>query len=274
MSTPDRPLSATPAPAVPELPRDLGGQVAIVTGGLSGIGAGIAAHLRARGARVVVGDLTGPVDPAETDGVLAVRCDVRTEDDVVSLVELAAAQGGVHVLVNCAGISRKQPITELTLENWSAVIDTNLRGAVLAIKHASRRMIAQRSGSIVNIASIAGIATLDAQNTAYVASKGALMALTRSLVYELAPHGVRINCVAPGLVETPILTGMTQQWKGARVARIPTGRMGEINEIAATVGFLASGASTYVNGQTLVVDGGMTAVSYLSPAARAGEETR
>lgn len=267
-------------PAVPAPPRDLDGRVAVVTGGLSGIGAAIADHLALRGAHVVVGDVTGPATPTELTRatahgevtVLAVRCDVRSEEDVEALIGHGVArtpEGGLHVLVNCAGISRKSTITEITVDDWTAVLDTNLRGAVLGVKHAARVMTAQGSGSIINIASIAGLATLDAQNTAYVATKGALIALTKSLVYELAPHGVRINCVAPGLVETPILANMTQEWRDLRTARIPTGRMGETEEIAATVGFLASDASTYTHGQTLVVDGGLTSVSFLPPVAPA-----
>lgn len=242
--------------------QDMTGRVAVVTGGLSGIGEAIADHLVSRGARVVVGDITGPDTPVERDGITAVACDVRDEAQIVRLMEVADGLGSLDILVNCAGISRKESITDISVENWTAVLDTNLRGGVLAIKHASRRMIARKSGAIVNVASIAGLSTLDSGNSAYVCTKGALIALTRSLVYELAPHGVRINAVAPGLVETPILAGAADEWKSGRVGRIPAGRMAQPSEVASVVGHLASDAAGYVNGHTIVVDGGMTSVSF------------
>jgi len=243
----------------------LAGKVAVVTGGASGIGRGIVDELVAQGATVIVGDLNAPEELTQSGpSISAIRCDVSRDQDLDALIQAAEDKGGIDILVNCAGISLKEPIDALTREAWNKVINTNLTGTAFATSKAVARMTPRRTGAIVNIASVAGFNTLGPQNSAYVASKGALIALTKALVYELAPLGIRINAVAPGLVDTPILQSLPDEWRRARVSRVPAGYIAKPAEIAPVVAFLASEAASYINGQTLVVDGGTTSVTFIS----------
>lgn len=242
---------------------DLASKIAVVTGGASGIGMGIVDELVELGATVIVGDITSPAELSQIrPGVFAVRCDVSNESDLIALIKAAEDKGGIDILINCAGISIKEPIGELTFEAWNRVIQTNLTGTAFAISNAVARMTPRGSGAIVNIASVAGFNTLGPQNAAYVATKGAIIALTKALVYELAPLGIRINAVAPGLVDTPILESLPEEWRRTRVARVPAGYIAKPTEIAPVVAFLASDAASYINGQTIVVDGGITSVTF------------
>jgi NAD(P)-dependent dehydrogenase (short-subunit alcohol dehydrogenase family) len=204
-----------------------------------------------------------PVEPTETaPGVFAMRSDSRNIGDLERTIDFAAALGSLDILVNCAGVSVKESIGDLTEENWSRIMETNVRATVFAIKYAMPYMRQQDSGSIVNVSSISAFNTLAAGNTSYVATKGAQMALTRSLVYELAPHGIRINAVAPGLVDTRILDNLTKEDRASRSALVPAGRFGTPAEIAKVIAFLASDESSYINGHTIVADGSLTAVTY------------
>jgi 3-oxoacyl-[acyl-carrier protein] reductase len=246
-----------------QYPPALAGKIAVVTGGASGIGRGIVDELVAQGAQVFVGDLTAPDQLTQTGpGVFAMRCDVSRAGDLEALIQASEDAGGINILVNCAGISRKEPIEALTPDSWNQVIATNLTGTAFATSKAAARMMPRRSGAIVNIASVSGFNTLAPANAAYVATKGAIIALTRALVYELAPQGIRINAVAPGLVDTPILRSLPEEWRRTRVSRVPAGYIAEPKEIAPVVAFLASDAASYINGQTLVVDGGTTSVTF------------
>ena len=243
----------------------LAGKIAVVTGGASGIGRGIVEELVAQGATVIVGDITAPNEPTQVQpGVVAMRCDISRDNDLDDLIQAAEDAGGIDILVNCAGISVKEPIGELTRNAWNKVIETNLTGSAFATSKAVARMATRRSGAIVNIASVAGFNTLGPQNSAYVATKGAIIALTKALVYELAPMGIRINAVAPGLVDTPILESLPEEWRRTRVSRVPAGYIAKPAEIAPVVAFLASDAASYMNGQTLVVDGGLTSVNFIA----------
>jgi 3-oxoacyl-[acyl-carrier protein] reductase len=240
----------------------LDGKVAVVTGAASGIGRAVAERFLAEGASVVAGDLRPAELPGDPRHWRAVRCDVTVEDDLAALVSAADALGPLAVLVNCAGISAKIPIEDMPAPDWQRVLDVNLTGSAFAIKHAVPTMRRHGGGSIVNIASLAAFMTASGHNTVYAASKGAIVALTRALVYELSRHGIRVNAVAPGIVDTPILQAHSAEWFAERAGRIPLGRLGSVAEIAEVVTFLASPASSYVTGQTIVADGGLTAVMY------------
>ena len=240
----------------------LAGKVAVVTGAASGIGRAIAERFLAEGASVVAGDLQAAELPGDPRRWRSVRCDVAVEDDLAALMGAAEAAGRLGVLVNCAGISAKAAIDDMPAEQWQRVLDVNLTGSAFAIKHAVPAMKRNGGGSIVNIASLAAFSTASVHNTVYAASKGAIVALTRALVYELGPHGIRVNALAPGIIDTPILRGHSAEWFAERASRIPLGRLGGVDDMADVVTFLASDASSYVTGQTIVADGGLTAVMY------------
>ena len=240
----------------------LDGTVAVVTGAASGIGRAIATRLLADGASVVAADLRDAELPGDPARRRSVRCDVTVEGDLAALMAAAEAVGRLGILVNCAGVSTKVAIEDTPAAEWQRVLGVNLTGTAFAVKHAVPAMRRAGGGSIVNIASLAAFSTASRHNTAYAASKGAVVALTRALVYELSADGIRVNAVAPGIVDTPILRGHPPEWFAERAGRIPLGRLGGVDEIAAVVAFLASGASSYVTGQTIVVDGGLTSVLY------------
>jgi 3-oxoacyl-[acyl-carrier protein] reductase len=259
-------ISETESADVQQLPGPLAGRNALVTGAASGIGKAIAERLVCDGALVVGADRQPASSSVPTDRLRSVECDVTSEDDLGRAVAVADDAGGLDVLVNCAGVSTKVPIDEMSPREWQRVVDVNLTGSAFAIKHAVQSMKRRGGGSIVNIASISAFSTASVHNTVYAATKGAIVAFTRALVYELSPHGIRVNAVAPGIILTPILRGHSDKWFAERAARIPLGRLGEVEEIAAVVSFLASDAASYVTGQTIIADGGITAVMYTAQA--------
>ena len=240
----------------------IAGTVAVVTGAASGIGRAVAERFLAEGASVVAGDLQDAELPGDLRRWRAVRCDVTVEADLAALMAAAAALGPLAVLVNCAGVSAKIAIDDMPASDWQRVMDVNLTGSAFAIKHAVPAMKRNGGGSIVNIASLAAFSTASLHNSVYAASKGAIVSLTRALVYELSPYGIRVNAVAPGIIETPILRDHSAEWIAERAGRIPLGRLGSVADVADVVAFLASPASSYVTGQTIVADGGLTAVMW------------
>jgi NAD(P)-dependent dehydrogenase (short-subunit alcohol dehydrogenase family) len=246
----------------------LAGRVAVVTGAASGIGGAVAERFVAEGAYVVAADLNPAVLDAEPARWQAVKCDVSDEGNLAGTVEAADAAGPLGILVNCAGISVKIPIDEISAAQWQRVVDVNLNGSALAIKHAVPVMKRNGGGSIVNIASLAAYSTASVHNNVYAATKGAIVSLTRALVYELSPFNIRINAVAPGIIRTPILDGHGAEWLAERARQIPLGRLGGVDEMASVVTFLASDASSYITGQTIVADGGMTSVMYSASAQK------
>ncbi len=236
-------------------------KVAIVTGAGSGIGQAIAVKFAAEGARVIAADIS-PAVAATHAGYEAVACDVTVEGDLERVVARAESFGSLDILVNCAGITGKVPIDEMSAAQWQRILDVNLTGVAFAIKHAVPAMRRGGGGAIVNIGSVAAFSTTSIYNNAYAASKGAIVALTRSLVYELSPFGIRVNAVSPGLVDSPILRGHSAESLQQRVGRVPLGRLGRPDEMADVVAYLASDSASYITGQTIIADGGLTAVMY------------
>jgi NAD(P)-dependent dehydrogenase (short-subunit alcohol dehydrogenase family) len=239
----------------------LEGKVVLVTGGASGIGAATAVRLTEQGAQVYALDVQDGIRAAPS-GVRSVHCDVTQEEQVARAVELALGEEGrVDVLVNAAGVVTKgDRIEDTDVSEWRRVIEVNLTGPYLCIKHVVPAMRSQGSGAIVNIASSSALQPSQLGTAAYTASKGGLVALTRQLVLELSPYGIRVNAIAPGPVATPLVAHHGDAWRRAKARVIPIGDIGEPEDIADAVLFLASESARYVTGHVLSVDGGMTAV--------------
>jgi len=243
---------------------DLGGKICVVTGAGRGIGRGIAESLARHGATVV---LTGRTAATLTDAATAIGAgasteiaDVAREADVIALRDAVLARHGrIDVLVNNAGINPVwRGIEKISLADWQAIIDTNLTGTFLCCKYLGGAM--QQGGSVINVSSIAGRVGLT-RSVPYCASKGGVELLTKALALDWAKRGVRVNCLAPGYVDTDLTHGvLTHEVHGKPfLDHIPMGRFGTTQEMAGAVVFLASDASTYMTGQSLVVDGGWTA---------------
>jgi NAD(P)-dependent dehydrogenase (short-subunit alcohol dehydrogenase family) len=236
--------------------RPFAGRRAIVTGGLSGIGAATTALLRSRGAQVAVLDREPAAD---------VTVDVRDAESVeAALASAAELLGGpADVLVASAGIYRIAPFLDLEPGEWDDVMATNLRGTYLAGRAFARALVAGRrpSGAIVNLASTAAlVGDADEPGAHYNASKAGVVSLTRQMAIELAPHGVRVNCVCPGVIDTPMLRLMDDPAAGRRYLResVPLRRLGTAAEVAAAIAFLASDEAAYITGAALPIDGGST----------------
>ncbi|MBV9905933.1 MAG: glucose 1-dehydrogenase [Hyphomicrobiales bacterium] len=244
-------------------------QIVLITGALTGIGRATALAFAKEGASVVVSgrrDAEGKALEAELLALGAktafIRADVRHEDEVRNLIDKTVARfGRLDVAVNNAGTEGKPgPVTEQTAENYAATFDTNVLGALISMKHELRVMLPQGSGSIVNISSTYG--HLGARGASiYAASKHAVEGLTKSAALEAAASGVRVNAVAPGPTETDMLNRFTgtAERKAALTAGVPLGRVGEPEEIARAIVFLASDAASFMTGQIIGVDGGKAA---------------
>jgi 3-oxoacyl-[acyl-carrier protein] reductase len=240
---------------------DLSGRVALVTGSTRGIGRAIAETLAGAGATVaVVGRDPGRAERAASEIGGAARgfaCDVGQTDQAARLVaDVEAALGTVDVLVNNAGITRDNLLLRMKDEDWTAVLDANLRGAFATTRAAARGMMKRRWGRIVNIASVVGL-TGNAGQANYAASKAGLVGFTKSVAKELGSRNVLANVVAPGLIETDMTAAMPAEARARMAGQIPLERMGAAADVAGAVLFLASDLASYVTGQVLVVDGGM-----------------
>jgi 3-oxoacyl-[acyl-carrier protein] reductase len=240
------------------------GKVAIVTGAARGIGKAVAEELARRGAAVAVADLdAGTADQVAASlrqaghKAIAVQVNVADRSSVESLIETTVAQlGRLDVLVNNAGIAGKAaPITEQTEEDWDRMMDVDLKSVFLCSQAALKPMLAQGSGSIVNVASIAGKEG-NPNMVPYSTAKAGVIGLTKSLAKEVAQQGVRVNAVSPAVIATEILEQLTPQQVEYMCSKIPMGRPGQPSEVAAVVAFLASDESSFVTAQCYDVSGG------------------
>jgi NAD(P)-dependent dehydrogenase (short-subunit alcohol dehydrogenase family) len=252
----------------------LEGKVALVTGAASGIGAACALRFAREGARVAGLDLAPPsgegweaVAKAAPDA-LALAADVRDEAAVERAVAEAAERfGRIDALVNAAGVSGFGGVDALDAAEWDRVVDINLKGTFLVCKHVVRRMLAQGSGAIVNLASIEGLEGYEAQ-AAYNASKGGVVLLTRNMAIDYGLRGLRVNCLCPGYIETPMTAALDgpalRAIRDKFIAQHMLRRPGRPEEVAAAALFLVSDDASFVTGHALVVDGGFTAGRRLS----------
>lgn len=244
--------------------KPLENKIALVTGAARGIGQAIALQLAADGADLALGDVQVDwlADTAAKVKALGRRaeCYAMNVADGAAVGEavnrVVADFGRIDVLVNNAGITRDTLMIRMAEEDWDAVLDINLKGAFLVTKAVVKFMMKQRSGSIVNIASVVGIMG-NAGQVNYSASKAGLIALTRTMAKELGSRNVRINAVAPGFIRTAMTDKLSEAAKEAMLRNVPLGRPGEPEDVAKAVAFLAGDQSAYVSGQTLPVCGGM-----------------
>jgi 3(or 17)beta-hydroxysteroid dehydrogenase len=238
----------------------LEGKTALVTGGSSGLGAGIVQRFVEEGATVWVADLEAP---AET-GVRFLRLDVREEDgwqDAIATVERES--GALHVLVNNAGVFLSSPVDQTSLDDFRRVLDVNLVGVFLGCKHGVRSMKAHGGGSIINLSSVTGLRG-QLGGAAYCASKGGVKMLSKAVAVEGAPHGIRCNSIHPGIIESPMLRAAMQAGGDAAAVErhirgyLPMGYIGDPRQDIGNMAlYLASDESRYVTGTEMVVDGGM-----------------
>ncbi len=242
----------------------LQGKVALVTGGARGIGREIALLFAKEGADVVICDVNKEV-AAETQKEIEAlgRRSMSFETDVTVFKQVEEMMNLVldnfkhlDILVNNAGITKDNLLLRMSEEDWDKVLSVNLKGVFNCTKAASKLMIKQRSGKIVNIASIIGIMG-NAGQANYAASKGGIISFTKSVAKELASRNVNANAVAPGFIQTAMTEKLTPEQKSAMLAHIPLNRLGVPQDVAQTCLFLASSESDYITGQTIVVDGGM-----------------
>ncbi|MDD4549891.1 MAG: 3-oxoacyl-ACP reductase FabG [Syntrophomonadaceae bacterium] len=241
------------------------GSVCLVTGGSRGIGAAIVKAVAAEGVKVAVNYFSSEnkalelVSSLQAQGMsaLAVRADVRNSADVEAMFASVEAEfGNIDMLVNNAGVSMRELVTDTSDEQWQQVMDTNLKGAFLCCRRALPHMIRQRYGRIVNMASIWGITGASFESV-YAASKGGLIALSKSLASELAPSGITVNAIAPGPIETDLLIAELDDDERASLAEdIPAGRLGTAAEVASACRYFLSDDAAYINGQVLTIDGG------------------
>lgn len=243
---------------------DLKGKVAIVTGGAQGIGKSIATQLALAGANVVIADVMEEVAKSTAQEIsqkgseaISIGVDVSSLSSVEEMVKKTLDKfGRIDILINNAGITRDALVMRMKEEDWDLVLDINLKGAFNCIKTVSPIMMKQKSGKIVNIASIVGIIG-NAGQANYSASKGGLIALTKTCARELASRRINVNAVAPGFIQTSMTERLSAQVKEKLSSQIPLGELGKPEDVASAVLFLVSEKASYITGEVIKVDGGM-----------------
>jgi 3-oxoacyl-[acyl-carrier protein] reductase len=240
-------------------------RVVLVTGGGRGIGRAISLAFAEPGSAVVVNyrndaaSAEATVAEARKRGAegFSFRADVADFGSVQAMVgEAIGRYGRIDVLVNNAGVNRDGFLALMSADDWDAVIDANLKGVFHCCKAVARHMMAERRGAIVNVSSLSGITGLPGQAN-YAAAKGGVNALTRSLAQELARFGIRVNAVAPGLIDSDMVSAVPKEQRDRLLANVPLGRLGNPEEVAAVVRFLASGEASYITGEIIKVTGGI-----------------
>ena len=243
----------------------LNGKVAVVTGASRGIGKAIAKEFAAQGATVII-NYNGSAEKAEAvkkeieeagGKAEAMQCNVADFDACEAFFKKVIEEfGRVDILVNNAGITKDGLMMRMSEEDFSSVIDVNLKGTFHCIRFASRQMMKQRYGRIINMSSVVGVAG-NAGQVNYAASKAGVIGMTKSAAKELASRGITVNAIAPGFIETDMTSVLSDKVKEATLGQIPLGRLGQGSDIAAAAAFFASDAAGYITGQVLHVDGGM-----------------
>jgi len=243
---------------------ELEGKCALITGASGGIGGSIARALYAQGAKVALSGTR--IDPLKAladdlgDRAFILPCNLSDVDAVKALPQTASEEmGGIDILVNNAGITKDNLFMRMSDDDWHQVIDVNLTSTMHLMKSVMRTMMKQRFGRIINITSIVGV-TGNAGQVNYAASKAGMIGMTKSFAQEIATRGITANCIAPGFIETAMTAELPENVIKNMLDAIPQGRMGQADEIAASVAFLASNEASYITGQTLHVNGGMAMI--------------
>ena len=243
---------------------ELEGKCALITGASGGIGGSIARALYAQGAKVALSGTR--IDPLKAladdlgDRAFIVPCNLSDVDAVKALPQKASEEmGGIDILVNNAGITKDNLFMRMSDDDWHQVIDVNLTSTMYLMKSVMRTMMKKRFGRIINITSIVGV-TGNAGQVNYAASKAGMIGMTKSFAQEIATRGITANCIAPGFIETAMTAELPENVIKNMLDAIPQGRMGQADEIAASVAFLASNEASYITGQTLHVNGGMAMI--------------
>ena len=248
--------------------RGLSGKGVLVSGGSSGIGKATVRRFLEEGSRVVFCGIdqeevrAAAAELSPLGSAIGVACDVSRADDVASLIaEAERVLGAIDVLINNAGIARKTAFLDITTDEWDRVLEVNLRGMFLVAQGVARLMAARERGVIVNMASTNALGG-EEDLAHYNASKGGVLQLTRTMAVELGPRGVRVNCLCPGFIETPLNDAISDRAFIETYVRerIPLGRAGDADEVAAAYAFLASDDASFIHGEALVIDGGQIAV--------------
>ena len=242
----------------------LEGKCALITGASGGIGGSIARALYGQGAKVALSGTR--IDPLKAladdlgDRAFIVPCNLSDVDAVKALPQKASEEmGGIDILVNNAGITKDNLFMRMSDDDWHQVIDINLTSTMHLMKSVMRTMMKKRFGRIINITSIVGV-TGNAGQVNYAASKAGMIGMTKSFAQEIATRGITANCIAPGFIETAMTAELPENVIKNMLDAIPQGRMGQADEIAASVAFLASNEASYITGQTLHVNGGMAMI--------------
>ena len=243
---------------------ELEGKCALITGASGGIGGSIARALYAQGAKVALSGTR--IDPLKAladdlgDRAFIVPCNLSDVGSVKALPQTASEEmGGIDILVNNAGITKDNLFMRMSDDDWHQVIDINLTSTMHLMKSVMRTMMKKRFGRIINITSIVGV-TGNAGQVNYAASKAGMIGMTKSFAQEIATRGITANCIAPGFIETAMTAELPENVIKNMLDAIPQGRMGQADEIAASVAFLASNEASYITGQTLHVNGGMAMI--------------